>query len=76
MKPADLVFHVRMDSTCQHLIQRSYYSDKWSEMKIKTITYFEVNRVIKFSNENSFVLLNIIAIYEIADAIALLPFPN
>lgn len=45
-------------------------------MKIKTITYFEVNRVIKFSNENSFVLLNIIAIYEIADAIALLPFPN
>lgn len=43
LKPVDLVFHIRRGSKCQHLIQRSYYGDKWSEMKVKTVTYLEVN---------------------------------
>lgn len=43
LKPVDRVFHTRSDSKCQHLIQRSYYGDKWAEMKVKTITYLKVN---------------------------------
>lgn len=43
LKPVDLVFQIRRDSNWHYLMQRSYCGDKWSEMKVQTITYLEVN---------------------------------
>lgn len=76
LKHVDLVFHIRRDSTCQYLIQRSYYDNKCSEIKV--ITYLEVNwgQDIRLSYENCFNLLSITVGYETADSTVLLPFPH
>lgn len=76
LKPIDLVFHIRRESTCQYSIQRSYYGNKCPEIKV--ITYLEANwgQGIRLPYENCFILLSIIVEYETADTTVLLLFPN